>query len=223
MQNWVFDIRSRPFFLLIGVFLLLTYATYHGVLEQPDVAITNYMQTLGGQNDTLDVLMQIATETGDVYYMLGFAILLLIIRRTRRIGVSLMIALVIVTIVTGYTKCITDRDRPELEYFGSGLPIGEGADTFSLFCNNGYNASYPSGHAGRAAVFGLVLGVVLYQRMGTPTYLILLYPIIVSISRIYILEHYTSDIIGGIILGLLIAGIIAKKARLYETLKNSKS
>lgn len=222
MQDWTFDVRSRPFFLLIALFALVSAITYYGIAAPIDVVILEGAYAMGGKNATLDLFMEIVTETGDVYYMLGFGIVLLVIRRTRRIGLSIMIALVVVTIITGYTKCGLDRDRPELEYLGNGLSIEASADTFSLFCDTGYNASYPSGHASRAAVFGIVLGAALYSRIGSLSYLMLLYPVLVSVSRVYILEHYPSDVIGGTILGLLIAGIIYKKAQLADAHKHSK-
>ena len=59
--------------------------------------------------------MQIITESGDTFYMLGFGILMLIIKKTRRIGITLMILIVISTLVTGYVKCGVDRDRPPFE------------------------------------------------------------------------------------------------------------
>lgn len=218
----MFDVRSRPFFLLIGLFALVSAAAYTGIAGSFDVAVSEAAYSIGGQNVALDLVMEIATETGDVYYMLGFGILLLIIRRTRRVGLSIMISLVIVTIITGYAKCGLDRDRPELEYLGGALPISASSDTFSLFCDTGYNASYPSGHAGRAAVFGIVLGAALFRHVGVFSYLLLAYPALVSISRVYIIEHYPSDVIGGVILGCLIAGIISKKARLTEAPNNSE-
>lgn len=223
MNNWVFDVRSRPFFLLIGLFALVTLFASYGTATQADTALSNVAYNIGNKNNTLDLIMELTTEFGDVYYMLGFGILLLVIRRTRRIGLSIMISLVIVTIITGYAKCAIDRDRPELEYLGGALSIEPSPDTFSLFCDGGYNSSYPSGHAARAAVFGLILGVSLYRSIGAPAYLLLLYPILVSVSRVYILHHFPTDVVGGVILGFLIAGIISKKTRLHEPYQDSKT
>ncbi len=223
MKDWVFYVRSRPFFVLISLFALVTAATYYDVVAPADIAVLDMVHTLGGKNHTVDMIMGALTETSDVYYMLGFGVLLLIIRRTRRIGLSIMISLVIVTIITGYAKCGIDRERPELEYLGHEFPIEASPDTFSLFCDNGFDASYPSGHASRAAVFGIVLGAALYSRMGSLSYLLLLYPALVSISRVYILEHYPSDVIGGVILGFLIAGIISKRAGLQDAQPGSET
>ena len=87
-------------------------------------------------------------------------------------------------------------------------------DTFALFCEGGANASFPSGHASRATVFGMVLGFVLSQKFPRGCYLLLLYPILMSISRIYVLQHFPMDVIGGAILGILLTGVVIKKAKL---------
>ena len=80
-----------------------------------------FSQNVG--NPTLDTIMQYVTESGEGLWMLAFGILLLIIPKTRRIGITLMILIVISTILTGYIKCGVDRDRPDFEYEGSPFPV----------------------------------------------------------------------------------------------------
>ena len=166
--------------------------------------------------------MQSISEIGDVYYMLIFAIVLLIIKKTRRIGLALMILLVLATLLTGYIKCGVDRDRPSLDYEGTPFPIELSQDTFALFCEGGSNASYPSGHAARATIFGIILGFALSQRFPRGCYLLLLYPLLMSISRIYVIHHFPMDVIGGTILGIMLAGVIAKKTKLLKDFEVSK-
>lgn len=183
--------------------------------EDFDQKIIGYFYSLEG-NSVLDLLMWFITEIGDIYYMLLFGIVLLILRRTRRIGLSLMICLVLATLATGYIKCGVDRDRPSLEFSGTEFPIPSSYDTFSLFCEGGFTASYPSGHAARAAIFGVILGYSLSARFPRGCYLMLLYPFLMSISRVYVLQHFPMDVIGGTILGILIAGTIGHKSKLYK-------
>jgi undecaprenyl-diphosphatase len=167
--------------------------------------------------------MQSISEIGDVYYMLIFAIVLLIIKKTRRIGLALMILLVLATLLTGYIKCGVDRDRPSLDYEGTPFPIELSQDTFALFCEGSFNASYPSGHAARATIFGIILGFALSQRFPRGCYLLLLYPLLMSISRIYVIHHFPMDVIGGTILGIMLAGVIAKKTKLLKDFEVSKT
>lgn len=222
MQKLIFDVRSRPFIILIMAFIIITLLVYFGITAEFDNSIVLYFQSIAG-NPILDLSMQSITEAGDVYYMLGFSIVLLIIKRTRRLGLALMILLVMATLLTGYIKCGVDRDRPTLEFTGTPFPIELSEDTFALFCEGGFNASFPSGHAARATIFGLILGYVLSERFPRGCYLLLLYPILMSISRIYVMQHFPMDVIGGAILGILLAGVVAKKSKLYEMFKGSKT
>ncbi|MDH3766203.1 MAG: phosphatase PAP2 family protein, partial [Nitrosopumilus sp.] len=104
MQNWLFDIRSRSFVLLTILFLILTAIVSSGITENFDQSIiTFFYQNVG--NPTIDILMQYITESGDVFNMMMFGILMLIIPKTRRIGITLMILIVLSTLLTGYIKC----------------------------------------------------------------------------------------------------------------------
>ena len=215
MQKWIFDIRSRPFFVLVLVFLFVTFLVYSKITQQFDESIVSFFHSIAG-NSILDLFMQSVTEAGDVFYMLVFAALLVIIKKTRRIGVVLLILLVLTTILTGYIKCGVDRERPQLPFSGTQFPIDISQDTFSLFCEGGANASFPSGHASRATVFGILFGFILSQRFPRGCYLILLYPILMSISRVYVLQHFPMDVIGGAILGTMLTGVIIKRTKLQK-------
>ena len=222
MQKWIFDVRSRPFVVLVLSFIFITILVILEITAEFDESVVEFFQSISG-NEIIDLLMQSITETGDVYYMLIFGAILLIIRKTRRIGITLMILLVFSTLLAGYIKCGVDRDRPNLEFTGTPFPIAVSSDTFALFCEGGSTASYPSGHAARATIFGIILGLSLSYRFPRGCYLLFLYPILVSISRVYILQHFPMDVIGGAILGALLAGVIAKKTKLHKINSESKT
>jgi len=222
LQNWIFDIRSRSFVLLTILFLILSALVYFGVTESFDQSIVLFFSQNVG-NPTLDTIMQYVTESGEVLWMLAFGILLLIIPKTRRIGITLMILIVISTLLTGYIKCGVDRDRPDFEYGGSPFPVEISRDTYALFCEGGANASYPSGHAARSMIFGIILGYALSERFPRGAYLLLLYPVMISLSRIYVLQHYPMDVIGGAVIGVMLAGVMAKRTKLYKIFDKSKT
>ena len=222
MQNWLFDIRSRSFVLLTILFLILTALVYYDVTESFDQSVVGFFAENVG-NPTVDLFMQYITESGDAFYMMGFGILMLIIPKTRRIGITLMILIVISTLLTGYIKCGIDRDRPDFEFEGVEFPVEISRDTFALFCEGGFDASYPSGHAARAMIFGIILGYALSERFPRGAYLLFLYPVMISLSRIYVLQHYPMDVIGGSVIGIMLAGVLANRTKIYKIFDKSKT
>ena len=222
MQNWLFDIRSRSFVLLVILFLILTAIVNSGITESFDQNIILFFSENVG-NPSIDLFMQYVNESGDVFNMLIFGIILLIIPKTRRIGITLMILIVLATLLTGYIKCGVDRDRPDFEYDGASFPVSISRDTFALFCEGGFDASYPSGHAARAMIIGVILGYALSERFPRGAYLMFLYPVMISLSRIYVLQHYPMDVIGGAVIGVMLAGVMAQRTKLYKFFEKSKT
>ena len=216
MQNILFGIRSRPFFILLAIFLICTFiAMSESTLDYEKQFMTNVQKSAG--NPSIDYGVWLLTESGNIFVMLPFSIILLIIRKTRRIGMILLILLVISTILTGYVKCGVDRDRPFLDWLGSELPVEVEPDSFSLFCEGrSWTAGFPSGHAARSTIFAFVMVYVLSEKFPRGVHLIWLYPILMSFSRIYVLQHYPLDVIGGFILGIFLAGYVSKRLKLDE-------
>jgi len=222
LQNWIFDIRSRSFVLLTIFFLVITALVYFGITESFDQSTISFFSENVG-NPTLDLIMQYVTESGEAVWMLAFAILILVIRKTRRIGITLMILIVISTLLTGYIKCGVDRDRPDFEYEGTPFPVPISQDTFALFCEGGYDASFPSGHAARSMIFAIIFGYALSERFPRGAYLMFLYPVMISLSRVYVLQHFPMDVIGGSIIGIMLAGVMAQRTKLYQYFGKSKT
>jgi len=222
LQNWLFDIRSRSFVLLTILFLILSAFVYFGVTESFDQSVISFFSQNVG-NPTLDIIMQYVNESGDVFNMMVFAIVMLIIPKTRRIGITLMILIVLSTLLTGYIKCGVDRDRPDFEYEGVPFPVEISRDTYALFCEGSFNASFPSGHAARAMIIGIILGYALSERFPRGAYLMFLYPVMISISRIYVLQHFPMDVIGGAVIGVLLAGVMAQRTKLYNIFDKPKT
>jgi len=222
LQNWIFDFRSRSFVLLVILFLIVLALVYFEISEGFDQSVISFVAENAG-NPVLDIIMQSITESGDTFYMLGFGVIILIIKKTRRIGITLMILMLLSTLLTGYIKCGVDRDRPSFDYEGVPFPVEISRDTFALFCEGGEDASFPSGHAARSVIFGIVLAYVLSERFPRGCYLLFAYPILVSFSRIYVLQHFPMDVIGGAILGIMLTGVLAHMTKLNTIFDKSKT
>ena len=221
MQNWIFDFRSRSFVLLLILFLIVLVSVYFEISKDLDDGVILFVSENVG-NPTLDIIMQIITESSDPFYMLGFGVIALIIKKTRRIGITLMILIVISTLLTGYIKCGVDHERPDFDFEGVDFPVEISQDTFAMFCDGGFNASFPSGHATRSIIFAIVLAYVLSERFPRGAYILFAYPVLVSFSRIYVLQHFPMDVIGGTILGILLTGVLAYRTKLEKFFDKSK-
>jgi len=217
MQNWIFDIRSIKFFVLLASFVILTFLVHTKITQPMDDAIITYAQSLGG-NQALDLTMQIFTEIGSVFYMIIFCIILFIKKKTRRLGLVLILSVLAGTIASAYMKDFVGQERPKLEFAGKPFPIALEQD--SSFFGIG---SFPSGHATRTATFAFVIGFALSERFPRGCYLLWAYPLLVSISRVFILQHFPMDVIGGTVLGILVADIVSKKLKLHLIFEKLKA
>lgn len=219
MQNWIFDIRSRTFFLLLLSFLILLYVAIAKIILVYDTGFEIYISKLVG-NRTIDLTMGVFTELGWVLYPIFVSIVLFIIKRTRRLGLVLLLSLLVGSMVVAYMRCYTGYEKPMLEYLGAQLPLASGADV-GVPCQ--IDGTFPAGATVRTVIFAFIIGYALSRRFPRGCYLLWIYPAVVSISRLYLLQEYPSTVLSGIIFGILIADIVSKKLKIELIFDKSKT
>ncbi len=149
------------------------------------------------------------TTMGTVSFTVMIAllgVLLIFFKRTRRLGFAIVFAVIIGTILTNViVKPLTVRVRPY-------NTLQAVQDYFGWYTNAGMlsesDYSFPSGHTTAAMELAVVL-CICHARDGKKkiAWIFPLTALLVGCSRIYLMVHYATDVIAGVIIGL-IAGIV---------------
>ncbi len=153
-----------------------------------EIKILDWIQTL--HTPLIDKIMLRITHLGDMGIIwILLAIVLLLIPRTRKSGLIVMMALFIDVIVcNGILKNLFARIRP--------FDINE---SVQLLLAAPRDYSFPSGHT--AASFATVTALYFAgeKKLWKVSFVI---AVLIAFSRMYLYVHYPTDILGGILVGI---------------------
>ena len=167
---------------------MLAVYVYVGVARGVDQATLSFVQSL--HTRWLDLVASIVTLAGDASVTAGIAAGLVVARlRQRRPEVLVPLAIAVTVVAELILKAIVPQSPPpgELSRSIAILPTFHAPVPYS----------FPSGHLARLS-FLLVI-------TRAPSWLSLIAIVLMGVTRIYLAEHWLSDVIGGMLLGLLVA------------------
>lgn len=160
------------------------------------------------RNDFLTPVFKGITHLGDEGYVwIAIAVVLLFVKNYRKVGLmvggSLLGSLFFNNMLI---KNIVARPRPYRMLEELTILIPEPGEF-----------SFPSGHTSSSFAAGVVLYLMLPKKYGIPAMVL---AFLIGISRLYVGVHYPTDVLGGMVMGTLlavatvkIAGVIEKKVK----------
>ena len=163
------------------------------MITQIDLSILDFIQ-LHMKNAAFDVLAKVFDVLGKGgIVLIALGILLLCFRQTRKLGFLILVSLAIEALFCNVIiKPLVQRPRP---WTITGVTPGAYPKDFS----------FPSGHTG--ATFAVV-GALCGQRLAVviPAWI---FGILMGFFRMYLYVHYPSDVLVGMLLGL-ISSVLAR-------------
>ena len=157
------------------------------------------------QNATMNIVANFITFFGGSEFVMPMAVLGLVLsffKRTRKFGMAVLFAVLVGTLLTNVIfKPMFDRPRPYVYYAENPLFMSwyefAGAHVES-------DKSFPSGHTTAAFEIGVALFLVLNKKY---SWVFPVFSVLVGLSRIYLMVHYVTDVLGGVLIGTF-AGIM---------------
>ncbi len=203
------------FVALVAAFIIVSVIVGSGITLSADEAASRYFKSIQG-SPNVDLAVVVITSLGDVTTLFIFGIVITIIRHTRKVGMVFLIALVVIVVGVTYIKPLVGRPVPSYG-FNSAFPL---PDKFTLENDSlepmSAGLSYPSGHTALATTVAFIIGYLLYKKSRPAGYAIWVFPIIIGITRLYVMQHYPTDIIGGFLFGVIVSAVLANAMKLEQ-------
>lgn len=183
-NNW----RWMLLFICLIGFLALAEDVFHQEIMNGDIVGYDIVSKLFKFNVSTPIA-KFMTNFGGAIFVISLTTILFFVIKDKKIGISIITNLGIVTILNQIIKFIMQRPRPT---------------EFRIIEETGY--SFPSGHSMVSLAFYGYLIYLIYKYINNKhlkrTLIIILSVLIciIGVSRIYLGVHYTSDVSGGFLI-----------------------
>ena len=141
------------------------------------------------RQDALTPVIKFITHLGDAgWFWITLAVVLLILKKTRKIG-----------LLTGCSLLVSFLTRPYEVVEGLHRMIEAQPDF-----------SFPSGHTASSFAAAVVIFILCPKKAGVP---VLVLAFLIMLSRLYVGVHYPTDVLAGMITGTLTAVLVCVVAK----------
>jgi undecaprenyl-diphosphatase len=219
--NPFWDINKLHVFVFLFCFAITSVLTITSLTKGLDNIISDFFQKMS-RNEQSDLAMIIITTLSDTINLTIIGFILTVIKKTRQFGMILLICLVSITIIVTYIKPLFAVEQPD-HIFNPRIDL---PDKFTLekdsFMPFAQNYSYPSNHLASTTAFSFIIGGLIYNRRSPyiAKGFIIFFPLVIGITKLYLLQQHFSDLIGGYFLGLTISSLSIKLLKLEPTDQN---
>ncbi|WP_050608170.1 phosphatase PAP2 family protein [Clostridium niameyense] len=165
-------------------------------IQNIDISILNFIQEYL-RNGFLDNFMPLITRLGDLGIIwVAISLILILSRKYRKIGLMCLGSLILSTIIgEGILKHTIQRSRPFVA-----------VDNIKLLVKAPTSFSFPSGHSFSSFAVATVIANKI-KKYKIPVYIL---ASLIVFSRLYLYVHYPSDVLVGVLLGIVCAKVVCK-------------